>query len=397
MYACEVLMVGSGIVGLTIARELLQQGVDQIILLEKEAGLGLHSSGRNSGVLHAGIYYPPHTLKAQLCLKGNRMLQDYCRQNNLPLLNTGKIVVAQNESELPVLLQIYDRAKENGAHVELVDEQRLSTIEPYAKTYQKAIYSHYTAVIDPPAILRSLQQELIQSKRVKFLFKTKFESMHSEFIANTTNGRIHFKQLINTAGAYADSIAHNFGLGYEYYFIPFKGIYYRLVSEKAHLVKGNIYPVPHLDHPFLGVHFTKSIQGDVYVGPTAIPAFGREHYGRLRGMDWEFFKIIANEIILFCSNQAFRNVALTEIRKYTSTYFFNDANKIVKELQRSWLMPTSKVGIRPQLIDLKKKPLLMDFLILKERHTLHILNAISPAFTSSMAFAKHIVQNYLQR
>lgn len=395
MQESEFLIVGAGIIGLTLAKELIAQGAQKIIILEKESGLGFHASGRNSGVLHAGIYYPPNTLKAQLCLKGNLLLQEYCLQKGLPLLKTGKVIVARDESELPTLLQLHDRAKQNGASVEIIDEKELPKIEPNAKTFQKALFSHYTAMVDNKAILSSLQQDLLQTKRVEFIFNTELKTLHDEFTAKTTSGNIRFKQFINTAGAHADTIGHLFGVGKEYYLIPFKGIYQKLIPQKSNFVNGNIYPVPNLGNPFLGVHFTKNIHGDVYVGPTAIPAFGRENYGILQGIDKEMPKIILNEIILYCTNPEFRKVALEEPKKYLSKYFFQDAKKLVKELRPEWLMKATKVGIRPQLINLREKKLMMDFLVVKERHSLHVLNAISPAFTSSMAFAKFIIKEYL--
>lgn len=390
----EFLIVGAGIVGLTIARELLAQGVGKIIFIEKEAELGMHASGRNSGVLHAGIYYPPQTLKAQLCLKGNLLMQAYCEEHGLPLIKTGKVIVARTDAELPTLIDLYERAKQNGAKVELINEQQLHEIEPNAKTVKTALYSHYTAIVDNKAILNSLRTELQQTKRVTFYFSTAFKSLASDHIANTTQGQIQFDQFINTAGAHADVVAHHFDVGKEYCFIPFKGIYQKLIPEKAHLVNGNIYPVPNLGNPFLGVHFTKNISGDAYVGPTAIPAFGRENYGIFKGADRGMWKILWNELMLYCVNPEFRKVALEEPKKYFSKYFFRDAKKLVKELDPSWLTKATKVGIRPQLIHMKEKKLMMDFLVVKDRHSLHILNAISPAFTSSMAFAKYIVENY---
>lgn len=396
MQQTEFLIVGAGIVGLTIARELLAHSVDKIIILEKESQLGAHASGRNSGVLHAGIYYPPNTLKAELCLKGNLLLQAYCEEKKLPLIKTGKVIVARNESELPTLKQLFERAQQNGAKVEMLDEQQLVTIEPNAKTCGQALYSHYTAIVDNKAILKSLQQDLLATGKVQICFETQLINLKDDFTARTTKGEIQFKQFINTAGAYADKIAHLFDVSKEYYFIPFKGIYKKLIPEKSHLVNGNIYPVPNLGNPFLGVHFTKNINGDAYVGPTAIPAFGRENYGLMRGMDKEALHIIKNQMLLYFTNAEFRKVSHEEPKKYISNYFYCDAKKLVKELQPAWLKPTAKVGIRPQLISLKEKKLMMDFLVVKERHSLHILNAISPAFTSSMAFAAYVVNKYLK-
>lgn len=393
----DTLIIGGGIVGLTLARELLEQGHENILIIEKESGLGMHASGRNSGVLHAGIYYPPDTLKAQLCLKGNLLLQDYCREKNLPLAQVGKVIVARTDSEIPMVETLYQRALQNGAKVDLIDEVQLATIEPHARTCQKALYSHYTAIVDNKSILAALSADLEQSGKAAIQFETAFIKTIDDYTIETTKGPIRFKTLINAAGAFADKVAHAFDVGKSYYLIPFKGIYKKLIKEKSHLVNGNIYPVPDLRNPFLGVHFTRNLHGDVYIGPTAIPAFGRENYGILQGIHREGIKILLNQVMMFCKNPKFRSVALEEPKKYFSSYFFRDAKKLVKELHPDWIIPTHKVGIRPQLIDLHKKELMMDFLIEKKHHTLHILNAISPAFTSSMAFAKYVVNNYLSR
>lgn len=391
----DTLIVGGGIIGLTLARELLEQGHENILIIEKESALGMHASGRNSGVLHAGIYYPPETLKAKLCLNGNLLLQTYCREKNLPLAHVGKVIVARTESEIAMVETLYHRALQNGAKVDLIDEAQLATIEPHARTCQKALYSHYTTIVDNKAILSSLHDDLKKSGKAHVQFETAFVKTIDDHTIETTKGHVHFKTLINAAGAFADKVAHAFNVGKSYYLIPFKGIYKKLIKEKSHLVNGNIYPVPDLRNPFLGVHFTRNLHGEVYIGPTAIPAFGRENYGILQGIDREGANILWNQALLFCKNPKFRSVALEEPKKYFSSYFYRDAKKLVKELQKDWIVPTHKVGIRPQLIDIHKKELMMDFLIEKKHHTLHILNAISPAFTSSMAFAKYVVNHYL--
>lgn len=397
MIETEFLIVGAGIIGLTLARELISQGVSKIILIEKESGLGFHASGRNSGVLHAGIYYPPHTLKAKICLQGNLLLQEFCQQKKLPLKQCGKVIVARNKAELPMLNQLLNQARLNGAKVDLIDEVELAKHEPHAKTYCSALYSHYTALVNNKSILKALEEELEQTGKVQLLFQTEFKTIQGEKVAVTKQGKIQFDYLVNTAGAYADKVAHCFGLAKEYYFIPFKGIYQKLIPEKSHLVNGNIYPIPNLENPFLGVHFSKDIDGNTYIGPTAIPAFGRENYGYLKGIDHELPRIIFNELLMCWFNKQFRKVAWEESKKYFKRYVFQDARQLVKQLELQWLMKSRKVGLRPQLMSLKDKKLMMDFLVIKDKHTLHILNAISPAFTSSMFFAKYIVKEYLQK
>ena len=163
------------------------------------------------------------------------------------------------------------------------------------------------------------------------------------------------------------------------------------------MVKGNIYPLPDLQNPFLGVHFTRNMQGEVYIGPTAIPAFGREHYRAFHGMGKESLRILYNDLVLFLCNERFRHIAITEPRKYIPNRFFQDASSLVKELQPDDIESCEKVGIRPQLVDWKRKELAMDFLVLRDQETVHILNAVSPAFTSSMAFAEFVVREYLDK
>lgn len=391
----DILICGAGIIGLTIARELLNNGFENIVILEKEKDLGMHASGRNSGVLHAGIYYTPDSLKAKFCLQGNFLMKEYCKEKNIPVLETGKVIVAKNEQEVNTLKDLYNRAIKNEAKVELIDEKQLGEIEPIAKTYQIALYSYYTAVVEPKEVLKGLYYDLISSKKVKIFTCTEFKGIKGSDTALTNNGEIHFETFINSAGTYSDKVAHSFGVGLNYKLIPFKGIYKKLNSKKADLIKGNIYPVPDTRNPFLGAHFTRNTKGEVYLGPTAIPAFGRENYGMLKGIDIEVFDIFFRDALLFFVNSKFREIALTEPRKYIFKFFFEDIKKLVKEISPEDVIPSDKVGIRPQLVDWKKKELVMDFIVLKDRNSIHILNAISPAFTSSMCFAKFIVEKYI--
>ena len=385
---------GAGILGLTIARELVERGVGEIFLLEKEPELGVHSSGRNSGVLHAGIYYTPDSLKAQFCYRGNLLMRQYCKERGIPILETGKVIVTKRKEELETLEELYRRAKRSGVPVEMVGEKELKEIEPYAKTVEKALYSPFTAVVPPQRILHALEQELLQTGKVKILKKVRFLSIKEKKVV-TTRGWIPFDFFVNAAGSYADTVAHAFSLGRKYRILPFKGTYQRLRRRKSHLVRGNIYPVPDLRNPFLGVHFTKGVDGTVYIGPTAIPAFGRENYGLLQGIDEEFPCILWGIFLLFFYNSKFRKVALTEPRKYFPREVYKDAAPMLEGIKPEDILPSPKVGIRPQLVDWEEKELVMDFLVLKDRESVHILNAISPGFTSAFAFAKYVVEHYI--
>lgn len=396
----SIVICGAGINGLTVARELVARGHTDILILDKEPEVGRHASGRNSGVLHAGIYYAPGSLRARSCVAGNRRMREYCQSRGLPISLDGKVIVARDESELPTLHELFARATANGARVELIDEQRLAEIEPNAKTAGLALLSHDTAVVDPKAVLKSLEAELAASGKVAFLMAARFAGLKGErtALADTAQGRqeLDFKLFVNAAGAYSDRVAGAFGLGRGYRLIPFKGIYKKLKKERAHLVRGSIYPVPNIKNPFLGVHFTRSVYGDVYIGPTAIPAFGRENYGILQGIDSEWLAILLRDAELFVRNKKFRDVALSEPRKYFFKSFFEDARRLVKELDPSDIEPSPKVGIRPQLVDLHKHELVMDFVIEHDGRSVHVLNSISPAFTSSLAFAEMLADQYLE-
>lgn len=389
------LICGAGIIGLTIARELVRKGYEDVIVIEKEDSIGKHASGRNSGVLHAGIYYSPDSLRAKSCLAGNLLMKEYCRENGLPVSETGKVIVAGDDKEAAALKELYLRAVKNGARVELIDEKQLEAIEPNAKTCKAALCSYDTAVVDPNAILMSLYNELDSSGKVNILLGAEFKGLKSSNSVYTNKGEIGFNIFINTAGAYSDKIAHAFGVGLNYKLIPFKGIYRKLKNNESYKIKGNIYPVPDLRNPFLGVHFTKNINGEIYLGPTAIPAFGRENYGIIDGVDIEAVDILLREAILFLMNSGFRTVSLTEPKKYIHKYFFEDALRLVKKLRSEDIIASEKVGIRPQLIDWNKKQLVMDFVVIKDGNSVHVLNAISPAFTGSMYFADFIVKEYV--
>ncbi len=392
----DILIIGAGIIGLTLARELVKTGHGEILVLEKEAEPGSHASGRNSGVLHAGIYYAPDSLKAGSCLNGNKLMKEYCREQGLPLQENGKVIVARNDEELPVLDELFRRATANGARVEMIDERQLAEIEPNARTVTRALWSHDTAVVDPKRIMKHLRKELEATGKVRILCDCRLTGLKGSTTAVTNRGEIIFRRIINAAGAHCDKIAALFGVGRQYRLIPFKGLYKLLRPQTPWTVNGNIYPVPDIRNPFLGVHFTRSAGGDVYLGPTAIPAFGRENYGIFTGMDTDALRIVLEDAELFCVNPQFRSVALTEPKKYFPSYFFHDAAKLVKQLAPGDIAPSSKVGIRPQLVNWETKQLVMDFMVLPDGDALHVLNPISPAFTSSMDLAQKMVAEHFR-
>ena len=390
----DFVVVGAGIVGLTLARAIAGRGGGSVLVLEKEEALGKHASGRNSGVLHAGIYYAPDSRKARTCLAGNLLMRAYCQERGLPLLECGKVIVAREEAELPVLDELFRRAGANGARVEMLDERSLAEVEPCARTVGRALWSRQTAVVDPKAVLAALRAELESGGRVRIRTGVEVVAAAGPGGVRTTQGDVSYGRLVNAAGAHCDRVARLFGVGLHLRLIPFKGIYRKLRKDARLVVKGNVYPVPDPRNPFLGVHFTRSVHGDVYLGPTAIPAFGRENYGILAGVDGEAFRIAAEDAVLFFRNPGFRSVALTEPRKYVPAFLHRDAARLVHGFDPSEVEPAEKVGIRPQLVDWRTKQLLMDFVVERAGETLHVLNPISPAFTSSMELARQLAAEH---
>jgi L-2-hydroxyglutarate oxidase LhgO len=390
----DFLIVGAGIVGLSVAWELRKRNpLATITILEKEPEVGLHASGRNSGVLHSGIYYGSDTLKAKVCSAGAKKMQTFADEYGIACKKSGKIIIATSESDLPTIERLLKNATDNGIKAERLNEKEIAEIEPYATPYQAGIYSPDTAVIDSKSVVKKLYS-LLKDKGVRFeLNSPLLEQNEKGKTVSIPNKTISYGYLYNCAGANADRVAKLFGQGFDYTMVPFKGIYYKLRKERGYLVNGNIYPVPDINLPFLGVHLTRVINGDVYVGPTAIPAFGRENYGILQGMELgEGFKISSELISMYLKNKSnFRLLVHTEIRKYLKPWFLKSAQKLMAELKSEDLIPSNKVGIRPQLVNVKTKSIEMDYIIEQTENSTHILNSISPAFTSSFAFAEWIV------
>lgn len=386
----DYLIIGAGITGLTVANELILRGAENICIQEKEDSPGIHASGRNSGVLHAGIYYSPDSLKARYCVEGNKLIKEFCLQNDLSLNVCGKVLVADNPDKHEGLKVIKKRADSNGVNSRLIGKDELKEIEPYAFTYENALYSPDTAVFNPKEIIDALFSKLLSTGKCKIILKSKFIKPVGNNTVLTTEGKFSFKKLINASGAHADRVAAHYGVGKQFRAIPFMGTYMELIREKSYLVNGNIYPVPDIRNPFLGVHITRAIDGTVYIGPTAVPVFGRESYDFFDDLGIESLNILLINMEMFIKNKSFRSNAVSEMKKYFSDFILQETKKLVPAIKKVDLRKSLKKGIRPQLVDIQKKELVMDFSVIKESDTLHVLNAISPAFTSSMAFAKYI-------
>jgi L-2-hydroxyglutarate oxidase LhgO len=389
MMQTEILIVGGGIIGLSLARELAHRFPGTAIaLIEKEADVACHASGRNSGVLHAGFYYSADSLKARLTRDGNRALTEYCLEHGLAINRCGKVVVASTEAEVAGLYELKARAERNRVELQLIDAHELGELEPNARTVQKALFSPTTAAVNPKQVCRHMASGL--PPNVRILCGRRFVGREKDHVVTQT-GKIRYRYLFNAAGLYADRVARHFGAGREVTMIPFKGIYLRCDDDT--LLQRHVYPVPNLSNPFLGVHFTKTVDGHLKIGPTAIPAFWRENYTAAAGFDLsECAEIVAMEARLMVRNSfGFRSLALAEIRKYRRSVLVREAGRLVRTLDPARFSGHTQPGIRAQLLNLRTRELVMDFLVEHGENSTHVLNAVFPAFTSALSFASYIV------
>ncbi len=392
----DFLIIGAGIVGLTIAFELKKRFPDQkIMIIEKESRPGVHASGRNSGVLHAGFYYTADSLKAKLCRDGNFAWREYCLENDLTLNQCGKLVVARNEEELNGLDELERRARINNVNLEMLSAAEATEIEPHAFTYERALWSPTTATVNPKQVVESITKKLIDAG-VAILTDTAYIE-NSENNVITSKGNFSPGYLINAGGLYADKIARDFAFSKNYKILPFKGLYL-YANDSGLKLKTNVYPVPDLRNPFLGVHFTVTAENKTKIGPTAIPAFWRENY-----TGWEKFNleelvdIVGIDAGLFLSNNfGFRNLAFQEMQKYSKKKLVQLAGTLVKNINPGDFKKWGHPGLRAQLINTKTKQLEMDFKFEGDTKSFHVLNAVSPAFTCSLPFSRLIVDEIMK-
>lgn len=381
--------------GLSLARNILNARSNaSLLILDKEEHEAEHASGRNSGVLHAGFYYTADSLKAKFTVDGNQAMQDYCRENNLPLNNCGKLVVCQNEEELKTLRELEIRGNKNGSRIRLISEEEAVEIEPNVNTYKMALHSPDTTTIDPKAICLCLKNELMNNG-VEFSFSTQYLKRADQTI-ETNKGAFTGRVIVNAGGLYADKIANDFGFGENYTMMPFKGVY--LKYERNLDLSTNIYPVPNLMNPFLGVHFTKTVTGEIKIGPTAMTTLARENYHGFSGFKWgECFEILYYVINMYLRNtNHFRKLADEEWKKRQKHYLVKQALKLVNNLDPKSFTSFTKPGIRAQLINRKTFELVQDFVVEGDDKSIHILNAVSPAFTCAFPFAEFITKKYLK-
>ncbi|MFS0861485.1 L-2-hydroxyglutarate oxidase [Fredinandcohnia sp. 179-A 10B2 NHS] len=397
MKSYDYLIIGGGIIGLSIARELKNRFPNQsICILEKESDIAQHSSGRNSGVLHAGFYYTANSLKARFTRDGNQEMTKYCEENGLKINKCGKLVVATNEAEVQGLIELKKRAEKNGVDLRWLDESEVHLVDQNVKTYKKALYSPTTSSVNPTEVCLTIKAEVIK-KGVDIFCNTHYRGKSNEGI-NTNNGIFTCNYFINAAGLYADKIAKDFQFGEKYTIIPFKGIYLKYEKNKTD-VKTNVYPVPNLANPFLGVHFTKTVDESIKIGPTAIPAFWRENYSGFKNFKFnEFYQILFYEAKLFIKNAFnFRSLAFEEMKKYMKSYFIALSLKMVKKVDEKGFGDFMRPGIRAQLLNKETLELVQDFVVEGDHRSFHVLNAVSPGFTCAFPFSRYVVDEIMEK
>ncbi len=387
----DFLIIGAGIIGLTIALELKKQFSDSsITIIEKESQPGAHASGRNSGVLHAGFYYTADSLKAKLCRDGNFAWRQYCEEKELTINHCGKLVVARNEEELKGLDELYQRGQVNNVELEIISAEQAAEIEAQAYTYERALWSPTTATVSPMKVVQSIQQD-VANAGITLLNDTAYVKRINNKVL-TSKGEFETGYMLNAAGLYADKVARDYGFSQDYKILPFKGLYL-YANDDGLKLNTNVYPVPDLRNPFLGVHFTVTVESKTKIGPTAIPAFWRENYTGLEQFDLkELIDIIGIDASLFLANNFdFRKLAFKEMQKYSKKKLVQLAGTLLKNINKDDFKQWGKPGIRAQLINVKTRTLEMDFKYEGDDKSFHVLNAVSPAFTCALPFSNLIV------
>jgi len=386
----DIAIIGTGIVGLATALGITERFPRaRLIMVDKEAKVAAHQTGHNSGVLHSGIYYKPGSYKAQQCGEGKGLMRQFCEKHGIKVIDCGKVIVATSPEELPRLQTLYERGQANGVPVEMIGPERLREIEPHAAGIQ-AIWSPTTSIVDYIEVAEAMATEL-RRRGVEIEHNAGVTT-----IARTSEGvdlwatrrAVLAKRLINCGGLYSDRIARMAGARTDVEIVPFRGEYYMVRPERRYLVRTLIYPVPDPEFPFLGVHFTNTVHGEVEAGPNAVLAFAREGY--------TFWKMRPSELLHTLSYPGVWNMA----RKYWKTGSYEMYRSLSKKafvtaLQR--LVPEIRpedverggAGIRAQAVA-KDGSLVDDFRIVADDSGIHVVNAPSPGATASLAIGRHI-------
>ncbi len=391
-------VIGAGIVGLSAAYKIsLKYPSATVLVLEKEGKVAAHQTGKNSGVIHSGIYYKPGSYKAKNCVKGRHQLVEYCEENDVDYEICGKVIVASDQSEIPKLHTIYERGLVNGIEgIKLIGSEELGEIEPFVSGV-KAIHVPCAGIVDYEAVCKSLAQKLLHQSN-SILFNEAVQSIHQNhdvIHVKTGSETYQTKFLVNCAGLQSDLVASSAGIESPVKIVPFRGEYYTLTDDAAHKVKGLIYPLPNPEFPFLGVHFTKMVHGGIECGPNAVFAFKREGYSK------NSFDL--NETIDTLNFPGFWKLAgkhwkmgLDEYyRSFSKKGFLKNLRKLIPSLKLSDIKP-SPAGVRAMALQ-PNGEILDDFYFETTDNQIHVLNAPSPAATAGLAIGDEILNEIEQK
>ena len=386
----DVLVIGGGIIGTATALSLQNNSNLSILLIEAEKKLAFHQTGNNSGVIHSGLYYKPGSLKAKNCTEGRDMLYNFCAENNIPHARCGKIVVANNESELNALDELYKRGIANGlTGIKKLSSKEIRNYEPYT-TGIAGIFVPQTGIVDYSKVTDAYAKLFLEGggyleTNCKFL---SLINSTGELVATTTKGEFKTKFLVNCGGLYCDRIAKLCGVNPGLQIVPFRGEYYKLKKEKEYLVKNLIYPVPDPRFPFLGVHFTRMMKGGVEAGPNAVLAFKREGYNKKDFSVTDLSQMFFYSGFWKMTSKYFKMGFGEFYRSYNKKAFVKALQKLVPEIQEDDIEAGGS-GVRAQALEPDGK-LVDDFRIVEAKRMVHVLNAPSPAATASLSIAKTI-------
>ncbi len=390
-------IIGGGIVGLSTAMALGRRYPDaKLVLFEKESRWAFHQTGNNSGVIHSGVYYKPGSFKAKFCRDGCQSMVAFCREHDIPHEVCGKVIVATEEHELPLLENLYQRGLQNGIQVARITAEEVREIEPHVSCLA-GVRVFSTGIADYKQVCQKYA-EIVRSQGGELYLNTKVERMvdrPNSKVVETTNGTFEARLVVNCAGLHSDRVAKMGGVDPEAKIVPFRGEYYELTPEKRYLVKGLIYPVPNPAFPFLGVHFTRMIDGSVHAGPNAVLSLKREGYKKT-DFDLKDFAEVMTYPGFWKLAAKHADEGIQEIiRSFSKAAFVRSLQRLIPEVQSEDLVPTH-AGVRAQAL-MNDGKLVDDFLIVKGQNSIHVCNAPSPAATSSLEIGKAVTEQIAEQ
>ena len=393
MRSYDLVVIGAGILGLAVSRELLKRYPSlRLAVVDKEPAVGQHQSGHNSGVLHSGIYYAPGSLKARLCVQGQKDVYAYCEEKGIPHDRCGKVIVASTDEEVPRLETLYQRGQANGVEgLELIGPERLREIEPYCVGV-KALWSPNTGIVDYSLVVRAYAADVVASggEVLPGYGVDKMSNRPGRVVLETTAGEVEARHVIACAGLHADRVARLSGAPRDPRIVPFRGDYWVLRPDRKHLARNLIYPVPDPSFPFLGVHFTRRMDdGSVWLGPNAVLAFSREGYRRLDVRPRDLAEAVAFRGFQKLATKFWRTGMQEMVRDFSKEAFLKSLQVYIPELTMADLLPGPS-GVRAQALAADGS-LVDDFVFNTQADKIvHVRNAPSPGATSSLAIGRMI-------